>query len=111
MDPSGISDGYHTMAELYEFRLLYNAHAALGWLAAGIPVVKSRFHHDGTVPFGGGWFIVVASLPTGQVSNHYELKDWDLFHVPEVALPPAYDGHSSTDVAQRLRDNLLPQPV
>lgn len=38
---SETSDGHHTFAELYEYRMLYNAHAAQGWLAAGIPVVKS----------------------------------------------------------------------
>ena len=28
MDTSEISDGYHTFAELYEYRMLYNALAA-----------------------------------------------------------------------------------
>ena len=27
------SDGHHTHRELYDYRMLYNAHAALGWLA------------------------------------------------------------------------------
>jgi len=31
--------------------------------------------------FGGGWFLVVAVLPTGQISNHYELKHWDLLNI------------------------------
>lgn len=30
------SDGHHTFDELYDYRMLYNAHAAHGWLAAGI---------------------------------------------------------------------------
>jgi len=62
-------DEYHTMEELYEYRLLYNAHAARGWLAIGVPVVKSWKHSDGEPCFGGGWFIVVAQLSTGQVSK------------------------------------------
>ena len=97
-------DEYHTMRELYEYRMLYNAHAARGWLAAGIPVVKSWRHSDGEPCFGGGWFIVVATLPTGQVSNHYKAEYWSLFDVPEVELPPEYDGHTPQVVAERLRD-------
>lgn len=100
------SDGYHTHRELYEYRMLYNAHAAEGWYAAGIPVVKSWRHSDGEECFGGGWFVVVATLPTGQVSNHYEADQWDLFDVPEVDLPPEYDGHSPAQAAARLRTAL-----
>jgi hypothetical protein len=101
------SDGYHTHRELYEYRMLYNAHAARGWLAVGLPVVKSRKHSDGTSCFGGGWFIVVAELPTGQISNHYESEHWGLFDVPEVDLAPAYDGHTPADVAERLARAIL----
>jgi hypothetical protein len=97
------SDGYHTHNELYEHRMLYNAHAAAGWLAAGVPVVKSWRHSDGEPCFGGGWFVVTATLPTGQVSNHYPAPCWDLFAVPEVERPPAYDGHTPAVAAGRLR--------
>jgi hypothetical protein len=101
------SDGYHTHNELYEYRLLYHAHAARGWRMAGIPVVKSWHHSDGEPCFGGGWFIVVAQLPMGQVSNHYAAEHWELFAVPEVERPPEYDGHTPADVAERLRADLL----
>lgn len=100
------SDGRHTFDELYEYRMLYNAHAAQGWLAQGIPVVKSRTHSDGEPCFGGGWFIVTATLSTGQVSNHYRLQHWDLFDVPEVDLPPEHDGHTPEIAAKRLRSAL-----
>lgn len=100
------SDGYHTFDELYTYRMLYNAHAARGWLAAGIPVVKSWRHSDGELCFGGGWFIVTAELPTGQVSNHYEARHWALFKVPEVERAPEWDGHTPGEAAQRLRDAL-----
>jgi hypothetical protein len=96
------SDGYHTHKELYEYRMLYNAHAVHGWLAAGIPVVKAWRHSDGEPCFGGGWFIVVAELPSGQVSNHYKEEHWDMFDVPEVELPPTYDGHTPKDATTRL---------
>lgn len=96
-------DEHHTLAELYEYRMLYNAHAAQGWLAAGIPVVKSLRHSDGELCFGGGWFIVTATLPTGQVSNHYEMSDWWLFRIPTVETAPEWDGHTPQDAAKRLR--------
>ncbi|MCL1871017.1 MAG: hypothetical protein FWF90_11470 [Promicromonosporaceae bacterium] len=99
-------DEHHTLDELYEYRMLYNAHAAHGWLAAGIPVFKSFRHHDGEPCFGGGWFIVTAQLPTGQVSNHYPAEAWPLFHVPVVTRAPAWDGHTPQDAAERLREAL-----
>lgn len=105
-DTGQISDGFHTFDDLYGYRMLYNAHAARGWVTAGIPVVKSWRHHDGEECFSGGWFIVTAQLPTGQVSNHYRAKHWDLFHCPAVDLPPEWDGHTSDQAAQRLRDAL-----
>lgn len=98
-----VSDGYHTFDELYRYRMLYNAIAFEGLhFAAGMPVIKSKRHHTGEECFGGGWFIVMAQLPTGQVSNHYPLSDWDLFRVPEVEKAPEYDGHSPNEAADRL---------
>lgn len=97
-------DEYHTMEELYYYRALYNAHAAQGWLDAGIPVVKSWKHDDGTM-FDGS-FIVTAQLSTGQVSNHYPADLWELFNVPEVENAPPWDGHDPEMAAQRLRDDL-----
>lgn len=99
-------DDYHTMTELYEYRMLYNAHAVNGWHTAGIPVVKSWRHHDGEECFGGGWFIVTATLPTGQVSNHYKAADWSLFHCPEVETAPEWDGHTPAEAADRLKSAL-----
>lgn len=106
-DTDQISDGYHTFAELYDYRMLYNAHAAMGWLARGYLVVKSWRHADGEECFGGGWFIVTATLPFGQVSNHYAAEHWDLFRVPEVDLPPEWDGHTPQDAANTLRAELI----
>jgi hypothetical protein len=97
------SDGYHTFKELYEFRKAYNAALFNMWAAYNyFPVVKSYKHSDGELCFGGGWFIVTATLPTGQISNHYENKDWDLFRCEVVETAPVWDGHTSADVINRL---------
>lgn len=106
-----ISDGYHTFDELYEFRKIYNAVLfntwASGWKEGfGVKhdVHKSKKHFDGEECFGGGWFIVVAILPTGQISNHYELKDWELFNIPETEKAKyEFDGHTPQDVLNRLK--------
>ena len=110
------SDGHHTHNELYEYRLLYNAALFNAWhrdnLRRGIgssPVVcKSWFHSDGESCFGteGEWFIVVAELPTGQISNHYRAEHWNLFKIPDAPKAPEYDGHTPEQAAQRLRSYL-----
>lgn len=109
-----LSDGYHTFDELYEFRKLYNAALFNEWAKSNItgkPVPYPKFdvhkswkHSDGEDCFGGGWFIVVAILPTGQISNHYKAQDWDLFNIPEAKKAKyEFDGHTPKDVIDRLR--------
>lgn len=111
-----VSDGYHTFNELYEFRKMYNAALFNEWAKDHIigsniepgpkyNVHKSWKHNDGELCFGGGWFIVVADLPGGQISNHYKAEDWDLFKIPETekALLP-FDGHTGSDVINRLKN-------
>ena len=107
IDLGEISDGYHTFNELYEFRKVYNAAFFKELTKQGeCNVVKSWRHHSGEKCFGGGWFIVVAELPTGQISNHYELKDWDLFQCKEVETAPKWDGHTPQDVVKRITEYL-----
>ena len=101
-----VSDGYHTIHELYEFRKAYNAALFNEWAINGkYHVHKSKRHHDGEECFGGGWFIVSAMLPGGLISNHYSLDDWDMFCVPEYpkAVFP-YDGHTAKDTLDRLNN-------
>lgn len=109
-------DEHHTMQQMYEYRMLYNAGLFNAWAKSGeVPVYKSRNHSDGEPAFGGeGWFIVVAELPTGQISNHYAADHWPLFDIPAVDLPPKYDGHGPELAARRLHRYLeggLPMEV
>ncbi len=104
-DKGEVSDGYHTFNELYYYRMLYNA--AFFNLLPKEWVHKSKKHHDGEECFRGGWFIVMANLPTGQISNHYELKDWELFQIPEKEVADEWDGHTPQEAADRLHKYLL----
>lgn len=104
-DKGEISDGYHTFNELYYYRMLYNA--AFFNLLPKEWVHKSKKHHDGEECFGGGWFVVMAELPTGLISNHYELKNWDLFQIPEKETADEWDGHTPQEAAERLHKYLL----
>lgn len=108
-----VSDGYHTFDELYQYRMLYNAaffnrvciDERMDGVSPGMSfkIHKSKKHHDGELCFGGGWFIVMAYLPTGQISNHYPLEFWDLFNkVPEQERADEWDGHTPADVADRM---------
>lgn len=97
------SDGYHTFDELYDFRKLLNANLFSDWFKQGLyDVHKSEKHSDGQLCFGGGWFIVVAMTPEGQISFHYEMTDWDLFHCESREIPADFDGHTAEDVRLRL---------
>lgn len=111
------SDGFHTFDELYEHRMLLTAALFNDWArdyrrpkrGAVPPVVKSKKHSDGHDIWGGNWFIVVAQLPTGQISYHYEMKHWPLFYaVPAVQIAPHYDDHTPEDVVSRLTEFLTP---
>ena len=108
-DMGEVSDGYHTFNGLYNFRKFYNAAAFNVWSKDGLyDVHKSKCHNDGIPCFGGGWFIVMAVLPGGQVSNHYKLEDWDLFQCPEEPfVKHMYDGHTAEDVLERLKEVCL----
>lgn len=104
-----VSDDYHTFNELYEFRKAYNALLFNEWRyyesqypRTRFNPVKSKRHSDGELCFGGGWFVVSAETRCGQITNHYEMKDWDLFRIPEVEKAPKWDGHTPQQALERL---------
>lgn len=98
VDVEKISDGYHTFADLYEQRLILSAA-----LVKNNPHAwKSKLHEDGSVPFGGGWFIMGFDTDEGCYTYHYELKDWDLFQCKELDKGKPWDGHTSKDVRRLL---------
>ena len=125
-----LRDEYHSIRELYEFRKAYNALLFNEWASENVferkarlahndttgedreprikyDVHKSWKHNDGELCFGGGWFIVVAMLPDGQITNHYKAEDWDLFQIPETDKAKyEHDGHTPADTLQRMKQLL-----
>ena len=91
--------------ELYDFRLIYNALLFNEWSKHdAIEVYKSKKHSDGESCFDGEWFVVVAILPTGQITNHYHIEYWDYFQIKEYPqVKDDFDGHTSVDVLNRLK--------
>ena len=109
VDTNLISDGYHTFGELYEHRItlfILLAKQLLNRKSFNLPMWKSRFHDDSIE--WAGWFIVGIGEKEGeQISYHLPISKWDeCAFIPEKALAPKWDGHTSNDVLQRLK-NLL----
>jgi hypothetical protein len=100
-----IGDGYHTLDDLYQWRALYSALLFSDWAYFdAYDVHKSRRHHDGELCFGGDYFIVMAELPTGQISHHYPMREWDRFYVPERERAAKWDGHTAEQARARLAE-------
>lgn len=101
-DKGRLSDGFHTFDELYESRCVLTAGFFNLLTKSGIETCKSWKHADGEPCFGGGCFIVMANLPTGQISFHYPAKDWGRFNIPETENGFVWDGHETPDVHERI---------
>jgi hypothetical protein len=98
-----ISDGYHTMNELYDHRRALTAVLAASAATAGDSWRSKRHHPDDAPMFEGGYFIVGIELPTGTITYHYELGYWDDFAtVPELEHAPKWDGAPPSATVDRL---------
>lgn len=116
VEGTDVSDGYHTMSELYKHRWALTV--ALTKLIESHPdklksgalrAFRSKLHNDGTM-FEGYFIIGIGPYynePVDdvimQISYHYELKYWEQFdHCVTIPKAPEWDGHTSQNVIQRL---------
>lgn len=102
--PAQLTDGFHTMEELYEHRRALTAVLAVYHAAAQPGAAwRSKAHHPDDGPmFDGGYFIVGIELDTGTITYHYKLSHWDDFAaVPEVPHAPKWDGATPADTVTR----------
>ncbi len=118
-----VSDGYHTMKEVYQHRMVLFA-ALLKRIKYGVgtpPVWKSRHHSDCElgrvhaedlrVQLRGpccsmfeDMFVCGIGLEKGkQITYHLPLEMWDEVKVMELRKAPEYDGHTAADVLERLK--------
>lgn len=106
-----VSDGYHSMDELYDHRLALTVALFHAWYTEYLDypaadhdcahrVMKSKLHFDGTM--FEGYFIVMALTVKGQISYHYKIEHWDKFNIPEVERTPEWDGHDGPETVKRL---------
>lgn len=113
---SEISDGDHTLKDLYFARMLLNAALFNEWSGWNFPhkrvrsVQKSKLHADGTM-FEGGWFIVMAEVlqrdgSFKQISFHYEILYWDLFQINPRVRAAEWDGHDAQEAYRRIGEFL-----
>lgn len=99
-----VSDGYHTIDELYEHRIvLYIALCAAQRLFTDKEVWRSKLHSDGSG--FEGWFILGIGQKKGsQITYHIPLSYWDQTNFAvTLDQAPEWDGHTSVDVLKRLK--------
>ena len=104
IDTNKVSDGYHTFGELYEHRIvLYLALCKIIEKFWPTSVWKSKTHSDGTSY--EGWFIAGIEYPKGkQISYHLPISKWDEWEFCVTLVnAPEWDGHTSNDVLERLK--------
>lgn len=108
-DDMQVSDGYHTMDELYEHRIvLFIALCeviAAGGFYKNPEVWRTKRHSDGKLCFDTGTqFVLGIGKEKGkQITYHLPLSKWDQTDFAEtLENAPEWDGHSSSDVLERL---------
>lgn len=104
VDMGEINDGYHTFNELYAHRIeLFLALCRMIASEGSDKVVwKSRLHSDGTSL--DGWFVLGIFEDHGsQITYHLPDARWDDADCDELDRAPMWDGHTSNDVLQRLK--------
>lgn len=108
-----VSDGHHTMSELYEHRhtlfiaLLKIYDNYITPLNTRVTCWKSKLHSDGTM--FEGWFI--AGMQVKQfdgtvkyITYHMPMHFWEKAKVMELLRAPEWDGHDSNEVLKRLEE-------
>ncbi len=113
VDTNLVSDGYHTFGELYEHRIqlyiqlckiyAYGYNEGLGGPFHN-PVWKSEVHSDGSS--WEGWFLLGIERVHGhQITYHLPMSKWkECEFADTLDKAPDFDGHTSQDVLQRLKN-------
>lgn len=102
-DTNRISDGYHTFEELYEHRIVLYIALVKQLLNQGRgDIWKTQVHSDGSV--WDGWFLLgIGYKPGEQITYHLPMRFYDDIPVVQIHQAPEFDGHSSSDVLERIK--------
>lgn len=104
-----LSDGYHTFDQLYQHRIeLYLALCRT--ITMLLPdnrdsnIWRSKVHSDGNSY--AGWFILgIGKDKNEQITYHLPISRWHECNFAEILdVAPDYDGHTSEDVLNRLKE-------
>lgn len=109
-----VSDGYHTIEELYDHRIaIYISLCRMAQYAHLLElsnnpftpprkVWRSKLHSDGSS--FDGWFILgIGEEKNQQITYHLPLEKWsDTEFAETLEKAPEWDGHTSSDVIGRL---------
>jgi hypothetical protein len=107
-NPTELSDGYHTIDELYYHRYALFIALTKSAQVLGLSTWLAYKHYDGT--YFQGYFLVCVILGNGeQISYHIPEKMLKFCsHLPKHDIAPIpFDGHTSGDVVERLLDDWL----
>ena len=99
-----VSDGRHTIGELYDHRhLLFIAfaNAITAHEGSGIKGFKCRSHNNED-PAYQDYYLAGLLLPQGEIRYHLPAKTWSSLRLPHYDVPPRWDGHTSLDILDRL---------
>ena len=96
-DGANITDGIHTMSELYFHRMFLFSKLCSIAVKQGRKAFRSKLHADGNMfPH---YFIVGIETPEGNYSYHYHERFWSYFDsVPEIDRAPEWKGEAKDDL-------------
>lgn len=111
---SQVSDGYHTIADLYDHRITlfialcrYVKRIDYPFRLSGQSarrVWRSKTHSDGKSAYEGWFLMGIGSEKGKQISYHLPLSRWDeTDFAMTLDIAPEWDGHTSQDVLNRLK--------
>ncbi len=104
-DTMQVSDGFHTMDELYEHRIVL--FIALCSVCEKMEIWRSKLHSDGTM-FDGQFILGMKKEAGEQITYHLPLKYWSYTEFAEtLEEAPEWDQHTSSDVLERLKNLFL----
>lgn len=105
-DEMSVSDGYHTIEELYDHRveLFLTLCRILSADTKSQPLIwRTKKHFDGSK--FDGWFILGIEIRAGkQITYHLPLSRWDdAGFALTIIKAPEFDHHTPNDVLKRLK--------